>query len=120
VKESVDKYACLLHTCNMTRVGRRRACKEDVVKITWKQNYRTKTSRSSLIIVQSIWEHTLITSLRLSAFNISHAVHLCHVFSCSMMVHQEISHRVLSGATYDPGHWTFYFCWRRFGLVVSG
>jgi hypothetical protein len=24
------------------------------------------------------------------------------------MVHQGISRRVLRGATYDPGHWTFY------------
>jgi hypothetical protein len=29
-------------------------------------------------------------------------------FSCCM-VHQGISRRVLRGATYDPGHWTFYF-----------
>jgi hypothetical protein len=35
------------------------------------------------------------------------------------MVHQGISRRVLRGATYDPGHWTFYFCRRGFGLVVS-
>jgi hypothetical protein len=37
----------------------------------------------------------------------------------SSMVHQVISHRVVRGATYDPGHWTFYFWWRGFGLVVS-
>jgi hypothetical protein len=34
------------------------------------------------------------------------------------MVHQGISRRVLRGTTYDPGHWTFYFCRRGFGLVV--
>jgi hypothetical protein len=39
-------------------------------------------------------------------------------FSCGM-VHQGISRRVLRGTTYDPGHWTFYFCRRRFGLVIS-
>jgi hypothetical protein len=30
-----------------------------------------------------------------------------------------ISRRVLRDATYDPGHWTFYFCRRGFGLVVG-
>jgi hypothetical protein len=35
------------------------------------------------------------------------------------MVHQGISPWVLRGTTYDPGHWTFYFCRRGFGLVVS-
>jgi hypothetical protein len=35
------------------------------------------------------------------------------------MVHQGIYPRVLRGTTYDPGHWTFYFCGRGFGLVVS-
>jgi hypothetical protein len=30
-----------------------------------------------------------------------------------------ISHRVLRDATYDPGHWTFYFYRRGFGLVVG-
>jgi hypothetical protein len=39
------------------------------------------------------------------------------IISCGM-VHQGISCRVLRGATYDPGHWTFYFR-RGFGLVVS-
>jgi hypothetical protein len=29
-------------------------------------------------------------------------------FSCGV-VHQGISRRVLRGAAYDPGHWTFYF-----------
>jgi hypothetical protein len=37
----------------------------------------------------------------------------------SGMVHQGIFRRVLRGTTYDPGHWTFYFCRRGFGLVVS-
>jgi hypothetical protein len=36
------------------------------------------------------------------------------------MVHQGISRRVLRGATYDPGHWTFYFVeGGGFGLVIS-
>jgi hypothetical protein len=35
------------------------------------------------------------------------------------MVHRGISRRVLRDTTYDPGHWTFYFCGREFGLVVS-
>jgi hypothetical protein len=30
-----------------------------------------------------------------------------------------ISRRVLRGITYGPGHRTFYFCRRGFGLVVS-
>jgi hypothetical protein len=38
------------------------------------------------------------------------------ILSCGM-VHQGISHRVFRGTTYDPGHWTFYFCRRGFGLV---
>jgi hypothetical protein len=33
--------------------------------------------------------------------------------------YQGISRRVLRGATYDPGHWTFYFCTRGFDFVVS-
>jgi hypothetical protein len=36
------------------------------------------------------------------------------------MVHQGISRRVLRGATYDPGHWTFYFCRRGICSLNAG
>jgi hypothetical protein len=40
--------------------------------------------------------------------------------SCSCgVVHQGISRSVLRGTTCDPGHWTFYFCRRGFGLMVG-
>jgi hypothetical protein len=64
---------------------------------------------------QLVFDHTL---MRKGSVGRSCRAMWSKILSCGM-VHKGISRRVLGDTTCDPGHWTFYFCRRGFGLVVG-
>jgi hypothetical protein len=75
---------------------------------------------SAEIFIGSRDEVNILTGRRypFSPFTGREYIYICmYIFICIAPPYP--SRRVLRGSTYDPGHWTFYFCRMGFGLVVS-